>query len=248
MIPCNFRRHTDAMCILAKLQLEWSGNWWLALMRAWSRLSWSALQTSTLYCSPIRSGSWPSTQTLSEPSGIGRSVSVARRPCWWTVATWACWPAPLLCCSLRPSLQSWVVWVPYSRAWSAVKATIRRHSPHCPAHHGTHNVGDAYRCLVPAAAAAGPPPWTSPISALPCLEVALGEAENTAGPAGWLFHLCGHAYVAGDDGFGIRSGARLRVPGLLPVLEPQQQLGSMCTKLDGMPAASHCPGHTGAAQ
>ena len=223
LIPCNLDRHTKAICILTKVQLEWSGSWWLALTRAWFRLWWSASPTSwtaTWYGSPIRRCSWPSIQMLWEPPCIGWSVSVARKPCWWTVATWASSLAPELCCSLRLSLQSWVVWVPFSRAWNAVKATVRCPSPHCTIHYRMHDDGNAYCCSASAAAAADPPPWVIPISGLPWPGIVPSEAENTALPAGCLFHLCGYARPAGDDGGRIGPGGTgSHVP--YPVTSPQ---------------------------
>ena len=72
----------------------------------------------TWSCSLIRSSAYPGMRMAWEPSYGRQWVSVARKPCWWTGASWGCWPALMHRCSSRPCPLSWVVWALWSGGWS----------------------------------------------------------------------------------------------------------------------------------
>ena len=121
VIPCNLRRHADAICIQAKAQPKVVKQLVAgADKNLINTLSEYAPKSSigTWSCSPIRSSPCPGMRTPWEPSDCSQWVSAARRPCWWTEGSRGCWPALWHRCFSRPCLLSWAVWALRSGSWS----------------------------------------------------------------------------------------------------------------------------------
>ena len=129
VIPCNLRRHADAICILAKVQLSVVKQMVAGadkdLINTLSECAANILN-GTWSCSLIRSNACPGMQTPWEPSDSGQWVSLAGRPCWWTGASRDCWPALWHRCSSRPCPPSWAVWALWSGSWSDVGVSKKK--------------------------------------------------------------------------------------------------------------------------